>query len=82
MANINYELIGAFPEVDAQVDNLNALINKYKTVAYANKIDAAIDASLIEMIAAHVYGIDAKELGSMTEVIAAIEAAEQNLEFA
>lgn len=69
--NINYELIGTFPQVEALRDKLPALMAKGG--------ETEIDRRLIETAAQHFYGIDPAEYDNIAAIIDAIKGADQEL---
>lgn len=70
--NINYEVIGTFPQMETFRDSLPALL--------ATNGTSEIDRRAIEACAQHFYGIDPAEFDTVAGVIDAIRAMDQDLE--
>lgn len=72
--DLNYSLIGSYPQVEIYRGRLPALINAWKTGR-----DRAVNGVLISMCAEHFYGLDPLNFEHVSDLIDAIEGMEQDL---
>lgn len=77
MAHIHYDLIGAYPEVESQVHNIHVIIAEWKR----NNKTRIVTGILIELLAAHVYGLDTNDFDTITDLIDGIEGLDQHAKF-
>lgn len=81
--NINYTLIGSFPVSDAVSDSLPQLIAEYEAARgdESQKMQQISRGILIEMLAAHIYGLDPQDFDRLSDVIDAIRSMDAYVEF-
>ena len=77
MLNIDYALIGSQPDAEIAVDTLPYNIRCWEQCR-DRKLKARIG-TLIAKAAAHYYGISLEACGSMTALVDAVRAADQEL---
>ena len=85
MRTIDYTLIGTIPEVEIYHDKLPSIILEFQARSRLRsnaqeRFELMALGALIEMCAAHFYGIVPGESESMASLIDAIVAADQDLE--
>lgn len=80
---IHYEKIGTHPALECYRNELPNLIAQYEAgrdgSGKQQSLDCMAQGALIEMCAAHFYGIDFMDFDSMAGVIDAIKSMEQEL---
>lgn len=77
MAHIHYSLIGSHPEVEYHAAHLHEIIAEWK----CNNKTRIVTGVLIELIAAHSYGLDSDDFDTITDLIDGIEGMDQHAKF-
>lgn len=77
MPQINYSLIGTHPEVERYADDVHTVIAEWR----GNNKTRMVTGVILELLAEHVYGLDADEFDSITDLIDGIEGLEQHTKY-